>query len=235
MMLLMIDPISKQASILSIPRDLYVDIPGHGLQRVNTAYFFGSGPLALESVQYNLGIRVNYYAMIEFNVFVRLIDEIGGIDINVPQAIYDPDYPTYDYGYEVFSIETGLHHLDGETALKYARTRSTAGSDYDRAGRQQDVIFAIREKVLSAELLPALIGKAPALYTELQDNIATDMSLDQMLRLAVLAKDIPRENIRTGIIDANYVISYQTPEGALVEIPNRYNIGELLTYVFWLK
>ena len=124
LMLLMADPVNKRASILSIPRDLYVDIPGYGLYRINTAYFLGDGPLAVQTVEYNLGVRVNHYVMIEFDVFTTLVDEIGGIDVYVPRTIYDPDYPNMSYGYDPFYIEEGLQHLDGQTALKYVRTRT---------------------------------------------------------------------------------------------------------------
>ncbi|MBN1431017.1 MAG: LCP family protein [Anaerolineae bacterium] len=234
-MLLMADPVNHQASVLSIPRDLYVDIPGYGLNRANTAYFLGGGPLAMETTQYNLGVRVNHYALIEFDVFITLVDEIGGLDINVPRAIYDANYPNQNYGYDPFYIEAGLQHLDGSTALKYSRTRATPGSDFDRAVRQQDILLAIRDKVLSLDMLPTLIEKAPTLYASLQQSIDTDLSLDQMMRLAVLMKDVPRENIRTGVIGADYVISYETPEGAQVEIPNRAVIGPYLEQIFWVK
>jgi LCP family protein required for cell wall assembly len=233
MILAMLDPVNKRASMLSIPRDLFVDVPGYGLNRVNTAYFLGGPDLAVETVQYNLGIRVNYYALIEFNVFVRMVDEIGGIDVINEYDIYDARYPTYDFGYEVFSLPAGIQHLDGETALKYVRTRH-GNSDFDRAQRQQQVIFAVRDKVMDLNMLPSLVQKAPLLYSELGSNVYTSLSLDQITRLVVLAGDIPKESIRTGVIDSNYVISYETPEGAQVEIPNRANIGELLTYVFWL-
>jgi anionic cell wall polymer biosynthesis LytR-Cps2A-Psr (LCP) family protein len=166
-------------------------------------------------------------------VFVRLVDEIGGVDVVNETDIYDATYPTYDFNTEVFQLAAGPQHLDGETALKYVRTRH-GNSDFDRAARQQQVIFAMRDKVLSLELLPGLVQKAPGLYQELQSYIDTNLTLDQMIRLAVLTKEVPKENIRTGIINADYVISYETPEGARVEIPNRANIGELLSYVFWL-
>lgn len=232
-MLLMADPATHQASVLSIPRDLYVDIPGYGLNRVNTAYFLGGGPLAMKTVEYNFGVRINHYALIEFDVFTTLVDEIGGIDINVSKTIYDPSYPDQSYGYDPFYIEAGMQHLDGATALKYARTRH-ADSDFGRAQRQQDVLFAIRDKVLSLNMLPTLVEKAPVLYASLQQSIDTDLSLDQMMRLAVLAEDIPRESIRSAVMGADYVMSYETPEGARVEIPNRAVIGPYLEYVFWI-
>lgn len=233
-MLLMADPANHQASVLSIPRDVYVDIPGYGLHRVNTAYFLGGGPLAMRTIEYNFGVRVNHYALIEFDVFTTLVDEIGGVDVNVPKAIYDPSYPDANYGYDPFYIEAGMQHLDGATALKYVRTRH-ADSDFNRAQRQQDVLFAIRDKVLSLDMLPTLVEKAPVLYASLQQSIDTDLSIEQMISLAVLAKDIPRESIRSGVVGADYVMSYETPEGARVEIPNRAAIGPYLEYVFWIK
>jgi len=232
--LLMADPVNKRAGILSVPRDLFVDVPGYGLNRVNSAYVFGGSDLAVQTIEYNLGTRVNFYAVIEFNVFVTLVDEIGGVDINVPETIDDPNYPSYDFGYDPFYLAAGPQHLDGETALKYARTRH-GNSDYDRAQRQQVLMFAIRDKVLDLNMMPTLVQKAPALYANLKDSMDTNLSLEQMISLAGLAQDIPKENIRTGIIDANYVIDYETPDGAQVEIPNRAIIGDLLAYVFWLQ
>ncbi len=233
MMLLMLDPQLKVASVLSIPRDLYFDIPGYGLNRVNTAYVWGGGPLAIETVQYNLGIRVNYYILVEFDAFVTLVDEIGGIDVYVAQDIYDPTYPDMNYGYDPFYISAGQHHLDGVTALKYARTRH-GDTDFNRARRQQDILFAIRDRILRLDMLPTLIDRAPTLYATLSDSIVTNMTLDQMISLASLAQDIPRESIRTGVIDANYTVGYVTPEGAQVLIPDRARIGDLLESVFWL-
>lgn len=233
-MLLMLDPVTKQASMLSIPRDLYVDLPGRGLNRINTAYVYGGGPLAVDTVEYNFGVRVNYYVVVDFKVFVTLVDEIGGIDVYVPKAISDPTYPDSYYGYDPFYISAGQHHMDGATALKYARTRH-ADNDYERARRQQAVIFAIREKVLSLDMLPTLVQRAPTLYGTLSDSIKTDMTLEEMISLALLAGEVPRENIRNGVIDSNYVTNYYTPEGSSVLIPNRSRIGGLLTDVFWLE
>jgi LCP family protein required for cell wall assembly len=233
-MLLMLDPVTKQASMLSVPRDLYVDLPGRGLNRVNTAYVYGGGQLAVDTIEYNLGVHVNYYVVVNFNVFVTLVDEIGGIDIYVPKEIRDPTYPDENFGYDPFYISAGQHHLDGATALKYARTRH-ADNDYERARRQQAVVLAIRERILSLDMLPTLVQRAPALYATLSDSIKTDMTLEEMISLALLAEDIPEENIRTGVIDSQYVVGYYTPEGASVLIPNRESIGALLSYVFWLE
>ncbi len=233
-MLLMVDPEMNVAGVLSIPRDLYVDIPGYGLNRVNTAYVFGGGELAKETISYNLGVHVNFYVLIEFDAFITLIDEIGGIDVYVPYTIYDDTFPDMNYGYDPFYIEAGMHHMDGETALKYARTRHT-DNDFYRARRQQDVLLAIRDRVLSLNMLPRLIQRAPVLYNTLSTSIQTDMTLENMIALAQLAEDVPRENIRTGVVDSDYTMSYVTPEGAMVLIPDREDIGHLLEDVFWLN
>ena len=234
MMLLSVDPVGHTGSMLSIPRDLYVDIPGYGLNRVNTAYVFGGAPLAIETVQYNLGVRIDYYTVVEFQAFITLVDQIGGIDIYVPVEIYDPEYPDENYGYDPFYMPAGMQHMDGRTALKYARTRHQ-DNDYERARRQQAVILAIRDRILSLEMLPTLIQRAPDLYATVGDAVRTDMTLEQMIQLAQLAETVPRENIRSGVIDSQYVMGYQTEEGALVSIPNRAAIGPLLEYVFWLE
>nr|MBN1229035.1 LCP family protein [Anaerolineae bacterium] len=235
MMLLMIDPERQVASVLSIPRDLYVDIPGYGLNRINTAYLLGGGELAIATVEYNLGIRVNHYMVMEFNAFVIFIDEIGGIDIYVPQEINDPFYPDMNYGFDPFYISAGQHHMDGATALKYARTRHTPDVDFGRAQRQQDILFAVRNRILSLNMLPTLIQKSPVLYATLSDSITTDLTLEQLVSLALLAQEVERDFIRTGVIDYNYTEFYTTSSGAQVLIPNRENIGYLLSQVFWLE
>jgi polyisoprenyl-teichoic acid--peptidoglycan teichoic acid transferase len=233
MMLMSIDPVTKRASMLSIPRDTFVDVPGYGLERINTAYPLGGAELAIETVQYNFGIRIDYYAIVEFAAFTTLVDEIGGIDIFVPVEIYDPSYPDMDYGYDPFHMPAGQQHMDGITALKYARTRHQ-DNDYERARRQQGVIMAIRNKIVSFDMLPTLIQKAPQLYTTMDESLRTNMTLQQMTELASLAAEVPEDSIRQGVIDANYLIPYTTEEGAQVAIPNREKIGPYLQHIFWL-
>jgi LCP family protein required for cell wall assembly len=234
MMLLTIDPVAKTGGVLSIPRDLYVEVPGYGLDRVNSANVHGGGELAKQTVEYNLGVHVNYYAIVDFNAFVTLVDEIGGIDINVPKTIDDPQYPDQNYGYDPFHIEAGQQHLDGETALKYARTRHN-DNDFDRSQRQQDVLMAIRAQVISFDMLPTLVAKAPVLIATLGDSVETDMPVDKMVGLALLARDVPRENIKSAVIDGNYITVYTTPQGAAVLIPEREKIGYLMADLFSLQ
>jgi len=240
MMVLTVDPVDLTAAVLSLPRDLWVAIPGYGVDRINRANFLGEaydypggGPaLAVETVEATLGIEVDYYVTINFDAFVQLVDEVGGISIVVPEAIEDDTYPDNCYGYDPFSIEAGQHELDGQTALKYARTRATFGGDVDRAARQQQVILAVQDKVLSLNMAPQLLAKAPELWRIFQDNVETNVSLNEALQLALLAQDIPRENIRTEVLDYEYVYNEVTPDGQAVLVPVRDKIRVLRDQLF---
>jgi LCP family protein required for cell wall assembly len=240
MMLVTIDPVGLSAAVMSLPRDMWVEIPGFEVDRINQAHYYGEaydypggGPaLAVETVEAFLGIQIDYYATVNFDAFIEVVDQIGGIDITVPEAIDDPTYPDRCYGYDPFSIEAGEHHLDGEAALKYARTRATLGGDVDRAARQQAVVLAVRDQVLSVDMIPQLIAQAPGLWQTLQANVRTDMTLEEGLQLALLAQDIPRESIKTAVIDYDYVYAETTPDGRQVLVPNRENIRELRNQLF---
>ncbi|MFO7322696.1 MAG: LCP family protein [Chloroflexota bacterium] len=239
MMLISLDPETDQIGVLSIPRDLYVEVPGYGqLQRINSPMVLGElqqpgyGPrLAMQTVQYNLGIRVHDYIIVDFNAVITLIDHIGGIEIDVPYDINDPQYPNMWYGYDPFYIKAGRHLMNGATALKYARTRH-GSSDFERAERQQQVLYAVRDRILNRDMLPQLIVQLPSLMAHLKDDLYTGLTIDQIIQLAWYAKDIPRENIRTGVLSRGYVMPYTTPQGASVLIPNRSTIGELMVEIF---
>lgn len=240
MMVVTIDPVTLSASVLSLPRDLWVEIPGFGLDRINQANYYGDvyeypggGPvLASETVESLLGIDIEYYVAVNFDAFVEMVDLIGGIEVDVSEDIDDPTYPDRCYGYDPFSIEAGLHQLDGEQALKYARTRATFGGDVDRAGRQQDVIMAVRDKALQLDNIPQLIAQAPQLWQAFQENVRTNMSLDEVIQLGLLAQDIPREDINTAVIDYNYVYNEVTPDGRAVLVPVRDDIRQLRDELF---
>lgn len=240
MMLATIDPVSKSAAVLSLPRDLWVDIPTFGVDRINQAYYLGQiyeypgggQALARETVAATLGVPIDYYVAIDFNAFVEIIDLIGGIEVNVPETIDDPTYPDNCYGFDPFSIEAGTHVLDGATALKYARTRATFGGDVDRAERQQQVMLAARRQVMQLNMVPQLIREAPQIWQALQSNIRTNLSLDEIIQLALLSQDIPGDRIRTAVIDYNYVYNETTPDGRQVLIPRRDEIRVLRDELF---
>jgi LCP family protein required for cell wall assembly len=240
MMLLTIDPVGLSAAVLSLPRDLWVDIPDVDVDRINQAYYYGElyelpggGPnLAMETVESLIGVPVQYYLAINFDAFINVVDLIGGIEVDVTETIDDPDYPDRCYGYDPFYIEAGTQRLNGETALKYARTRATFGGDVDRAGRQQAVILAVRDQVLALDMLPQLIAQSPSLWQTFQENVRTNFTLDEALQLALLVQDIPRESIQTAVIDYNYVYNETTPDGRQVLVPIRDNIRELRDALF---
>ncbi|MBZ0291608.1 MAG: LCP family protein [Anaerolineae bacterium] len=239
MMLVSVDPVTNSIGILSIPRDLYVEVPGYSeLQRVNSSMVLGElerpdyGPdLAMQTVQYNLGIRIHDYVVIDFNAFTRFIDAIGGITVDIPYNISDPFYPDMNYGYDPFYIRAGLQQLDGTTALKYARTRH-GDNDFQRAQRQQLILYAIRDKVLDAQTLPQLIIQSPSIWSSVSDGIYTGLTLEQIIQLGLYLKDIPFDNIKTGVINELYTIPYSTSAGASVLVPDRARIGPLMVEVF---
>ncbi len=237
MILISLDPTTNSVGMLSLPRDLYVDVPGYGLQRINTAFQTGElegaggGPrLAMQTVQYNFGIRVNEYVVVDFNTFVRVVDLIGGINVEVPYDISDPEYPDMNYGFDPFYISAGWHQLDGATALKYARSRHSS-DDIDRGRRQQQVLYAIRDKVTAYNMIPELAVQAPALWAELRDGVQTGLPLDTMLQLAWWVKDIPSTNYRNDVMGWEYVIPTNW-QGMAVLIPDRDKIGPLMVEVF---
>lgn len=240
MMVVSIDPKTQSIGVLSLPRDLYVQVPGYSeLQRVNSPMVFGEnrapgyGPtLMMQTVQLNLGIRIHDYVLVDFQAFIDFVDAIGGITIENPHTINDPAYPSFDYGYDPFYLEAGTHTLNGYNALRYARTRH-GDSDIQRASRQQQVIYAIRERILGADILPQLISQAPLIWTTLQDNVYTGMSLQQVIQLALYVKDIPLQNIEMSVINYDYLRSYTVPSsGAQVLIPNRSRLGDLMVNTF---
>lgn len=236
MILFSVDPITMTAGILSIPRDLWVSIPGfEEPNRINVAYRFGEtyqlpgggAALAMKTVEGLIGLKIDYYALIDFYSFEKFIDEIGGIEVKVPRNIFvDPiDGPTV-------KLKKGENLLPGSLALAYARARNTEGGDFDRAERQQQVILAIRERILSAELLPVLVSRAPVLYERLASGVQTNLTLDQAIRLAWLASQIPEENIKRGAINNEHVTFGTSPDGDQVLKPRPEQIRILRDEIF---
>ncbi|HEY47784.1 MAG: hypothetical protein AMJ88_01855 [Anaerolineae bacterium SM23_ 63] len=202
MMLVTMDPISETAGMLSIPRDLWVEIPAYGHGRINTAYALGEqdrlpggGPgLAVRTVEKLLGVPIQYYVQLDFGAFVRIIDEIGGVEIDIPDWItIDPIGPD-----NTVVKGPGVTTLSGDLALAYARARHTEGGDFDRARRQQQLAIALRDQLPG--MVPTIVTKAPALYQELASGIRTNLSLDQMIALGMLALQISPDDIRSAII-----------------------------------
>lgn len=146
-----------------------------------------------------LGKEITHYVLIDFDGFRRLIDAVGGIDIDVPKRLYDAAYPTRNWGYTVVDIPAGLQHFDGDKALKYARSRHST-SDFDRSKRQQLVLAALQEKMLSAKILTSP-RKIEGIYSVLSDSIKTNATLTEMIKMAKKAAQFNRENLQGYILD----------------------------------
>jgi LCP family protein required for cell wall assembly len=235
MVVVTVDPESKAAGVLSIPRDLWVDIPGFAPGRINTAHFLGDaynypggGPaLAKKTVQRNLGVPIHYYVRVNFSGFRRIVDTLGGITVEVERPIRDDRYPDEHCGYMSIYIPKGVQHMDGETALQYARSRH-GSSDFDRARRQQKVLFAIRDQALRLNILPRL----PQLLRTTGDTVQTDLQPREILALAQIGVQIQPEEIRTAVIDETMTVAWITPEGADVLIPLRDKMEPLISELF---
>ncbi len=217
LILLTVDPLTNTAGMLSIPRDMWVNIPGFGYSRINTAWtlgrrsrFPGGGPnLTMKTVSHFVGVPVDYYVQVDFDAFVDMIDLIGGVDVYNDQTIVlDPMAHGKDFP-KVKVTCCGMRHLNGRVALAYARCRhieqGCIDGDIGRAKRQQQVIFGIRDKVLDPENFPVLLAQAPQLYSTFSSGIRTNLALEDAIKLAVLVRDVPMENIKNGVIDQSMV------------------------------
>jgi LCP family protein required for cell wall assembly len=165
------DRAMPRVAMVSLPRDLWVGIPGYGQERVNAAYELGGPQTAKQTVSNVIGQPIDRYVIIGLQGVRDVVDAVGGVDITVPQAIHDDAYPTDDYGYQVVDIPAGRQHMDGDTALKYARTRHQ-DSDFARTARQQQVVAAVRNAMLNPMNWPRIPAVAAAVTT----SIKTDMS-----------------------------------------------------------
>lgn len=229
LILVSIDQGAKKASMLSIPRDLWVDIPGYGKNRINAAYSLGDQnkpgqggpPLVKETIARNFGIPIHYFAQVDFEGFREIVDSIGGITIDIKKPLIDAEYPTEDYGYKRVFIPAGLQFLNGETALEYARSRHS-DSDLGRNQRQQDVLLAVREKGVNLGLLTN-----DKLISALQHAIKTDLQWNDILGLAQTAIGMDKANIRTYAIDAN-MAKPTNINGMDVLVPDWTSIRELI-------
>ncbi len=222
MIIVSVDPANKTVGMMSIPRDLWVSIPGFGENRINAAYQFGlgndalgGGPgLAVATVEQNLGLPIHYFAQIDFAGFQRVVDALDGITVDVPRPLIDNEYPAENFSFMRLYVPGGLQHMDGRTALQYVRSRH-ADSDLSRNQRQQAVLLAIKQKGLQLGIL----SKLNNLLTQLQGAIKTDLSISQAGSLAQLAQQVPAANIHSYAIDAN-MTSQQQINGQDVLVPD---------------
>ncbi len=216
LMIATIDPKKDQAALLSIPRDTRVKIKGHGYDKINAAYAYGGHKLTESTVEGLLGVDVEHYIMINTKSFQKIIDAIGGIDIDVEKRMYYED-PWDDDGGLVINLRPGMQHMDGKTAMTYVRFRDEEG-DIGRIKRQQKFMKACMDKLVS----PSIIPKLPTVISEVMDSIKTDLSMRQLLEFAGTLKSAQKNGLKTEMVPGRplYIdgVSYWIP-----------NISELRT------
>lgn len=242
MLVLSVDPIRKTAAMLSVPRDIYMQIPGYGTDRINTAegtgeqvdYPGGGGALAIKAVESLLGVPIQHYFLLNFDVFDAVIDAVGPIRVCPPTAIHDANYPDGSYGIITVDFPAGCQDLDSTKLLEYSRVRHNAGDDFGRAARQQEVIRAVRDKILSLGGISALIGKASPLWDTVKTSVKTDMTFDQMLQLGQIGLTIPTTNVSSVVLTdkAGYLLPSTTPDGQQVLSPIYEKIHGLVEQMF---
>jgi LCP family protein required for cell wall assembly len=238
-MIIGVDPSSRGATMLSIPRDLQLAIPGYGQDRINTANVYGylrnypgGGPALLQAtVEANFGIPIDGYLMVDFRAFERIVDALGGIDVDVQEPLHDTRYPDPRPGdphaFKTIHFDAGLQHMDGRRALEYARSRMST-SDFDRARRQQQILLAIRGKLLSLGAIP----RWPALAAAILEAVKTDLGLGEMAILGLFAMRTDPAKVEQVVLKSPYVVGYRRNDGAAVQLPDWQLINPLIEQLF---
>ncbi len=210
LMLATIDPDLDKAALFSIPRDTRVKIKGHGYDKINAAFAYGGERLTKQTVEDFLGVDIDYHIIINTNSFIKIIDAIGGIDINVEKRMYYED-PWDDDGGLLIDLKPGLQHMDGKTAITYVRYRDEEG-DIGRIRRQQKFMKACMEQVTT----PSIITKLPSILQEVFGSVKTDLSMRQILEFIGTLKTAQKNGLKTDMVPGRplYIegISYWIPD-----------------------
>ncbi len=235
-------PREGTVALLSIPRDLYVYLPGYSMQRINVAFrlgdsvnYPGGGPsLLAETIRYNFGIPIHHYAMVEMSGFSQIVDTLGGVTVNVNCSYRDwrlrsPNLdPNNEDNWTLYTVRPGVVEMDGDLALWYARSRRLS-SDFDRSRRQQEVLRAVYRQGLRL----GLITRLPDLYSNFRDIVRTDLTISDLLELAPLAAQVTTADIRSRFVGRDQVTGWRIPSsGAQVLVPNRGPIEALVRSTF---
>jgi polyisoprenyl-teichoic acid--peptidoglycan teichoic acid transferase len=236
-----INKAANAVTLLTIPRDLFVYIPGWTMNRINTAAVHGDatgypgGGVALleQTILYNLGIPIHGWAQVDFQGFKDLVDVVGGVDVPVSCAMQDwrltdaaLDAQNAD-NWALYTVDTGVQHMDGDLALWYARSRKRS-SDYDRSRRQHQVLRAIFDKALRLEMLT----RVPELYAQYVSIVKTDLGLGDLLQFVPMAPQLDKAHIKSRFIGRGQVLPWTTPGGAAVLLPDRAAITGLMAEAF---
>jgi len=234
MILATVDPARPYVGMLSLPRDLYVTLPNGESGRINTAHVEaevaapGTGPAAaMQTVRSNFGVKVDHFVRLDFAGFVKIVDALGGIEINVPAPIMDDAYPTNDGETQTISFKAGPQHMDGERALIYARTRHSA-SDFQRAERQQAIIQACFKRLLQ----PGTWARLPLIAATVSESVNTDLTPFDILRLTPALLRVGPAGLDRRVIEGDMVQPYTTEGGAAVQLPVWEKINPVLKEMF---
>ena len=237
LMIVSVNRTAGTVAMMSIPRDLYVYIPGSGMERINTAYGYGENNdvegdgagLIAETIRYNLGIEIDHFARVDFNDFRQIIDDLGGVELSVDCAIQDwrliePTLdPALEENWAMYTLPIGVHEMDGDLALWYARSRRTS-SDFDRGRRQQALLRGLLGRIRELNLLEQVTDVWP----QVLELVDTDIDLHAMLDLVPLAVSIDTSRIASYTFRANVEVrSHRSPAGSSVLVPNRLAIRRL--------
>ncbi len=234
MIVLSLDPVNKTAAMLSLPRDILIDRPGVLVDKINAAYAFGGPELSRKVVEDLLGIRLNAYALVDFDAFTKIVDSVGGVIVDVRRPVRDESYPTPDYGVERLDITAGPQLMDGSTALRFARSRHDT-NDYSRAQRQQLVLAALRTRIAEGDLLSSL----PAIMDRVGGGIQTNFDPAGVIPLATFGSGIDSSAIRSEVLYpcggsyAHCELNYSGGENGFFLIPDRAKIRDLAAAIFY--
>jgi LCP family protein required for cell wall assembly len=210
-----IDPVSKKAHLFSILRDTYVKIPDHGEDRINSAISIGGPNLAMKTVSDLLGLPIQYYVFTDFKGFIALVDAIGGIDFEVEKDMKYSDSAD-DHQYDI-NLKKGMQHLNGKTALQYVRFRHDAMSDFTRTERQRNFLKAVASKLQTT----SSIVKLPRILNAIDPYIETNLSINNMLKLATLGFEAKTDGIGSAQLPPTELLDVKTIRGAEVITANK--------------
>ncbi|MEX0789039.1 MAG: LCP family protein [Anaerolineales bacterium] len=223
MMIVSLDSEKGTATLISIPRDLYVFQPGWRVDRINTADPRGGPDLVAITLLYNFGVEIHHFVRVNFSGFTSAVDSLGGIDVQVGRAMSDK------CGSTRYAYVPGVYHMDGWTALCYVRMRK-ASSDFDRLRRQQEVVLAIFSRLITLDGL----RRVPEMFGQMQGRVQTDVTLSELVEWVPLAERLASDptRIRRFAIDTSMADAWRTPSGAAVQLPVRDAILAMLATAF---
>ncbi len=223
MMLISIHKLQGTVSVVSFPRDLYIDIPNHGMDRINVAKGYTGYDGLFDTFESNFLVRPDHYISTNMQGFTSIVNTLGGIDVYVEQGIQDRcDLPQAKRGYCSYGV--GTTHMDGKTALWYVRSRYTS-SDLDRLRREQEVLKGMLVKLLNMNV----VGRAGELFTSLRNSVETDLKIEDILPLAPVAVQLSDSSrIHRYAVGLDQVTPTRTESGAAVLMPDLQAIQEMV-------